>query len=354
MSFAVPSRNPRRRSNSACISAAVLILLAAGCGSAMGDSVLVERQAFLMGTEVRIQIQARSRAAGLAQSEQMLVELQSAESQLTTWREDSEFGRLNSLPAGGQSVLEPELCRLVARLMFWWEHTGGAFDPTVGPLMEAWQLHGEGRIPTPELLEEARSRTGLGHVGFSPDRCLLRTAVRLRWDSGGFGKGAALDRLRTVGRVRDWDPWLVELGGQVAVDSNSDRPPAWVIPIAHPRLRLRAAGRIELVSGSLAVSGGSERDLQVGDRRVGHILDPRAGEPAPYDGSTVVWSESALDADILATALYVMGPDQGLAWARAESIAACFGAADQARAVAWSCSQAFTDRFADPQTDSAR
>jgi thiamine biosynthesis lipoprotein len=79
-----------------------------------------------------------------------------------------------------------------------------------------------------------------------------------------------------------------------------------------------------MASGSLSTSGGSERDRRVQGQRIGHIIDPRTGRPSTFDGSVVVWSERGLAADIISTALYVMGPDEGLRWAEPRRIAACF------------------------------
>jgi thiamine biosynthesis lipoprotein len=79
-----------------------------------------------------------------------------------------------------------------------------------------------------------------------------------------------------------------------------------------------------MTSGSLSTSAGSERDLAVNSTRVGHIVDPRTGHPATFDGSVTVWHERGLAADILSTALYVMGPEAGLRWAAARGIAACY------------------------------
>ena len=99
---------------------------------------------------------------------------------------------------------------------------------------------------------------------------------------------------------------------------------AWRIAIAHPHDRTRAALEVRLTTGSLSTSGGSERDLVVGGARVAHHLDPRTGRPAAFDGSVTVWHERAIVADMLSTALYVMGPDDGLRWAEDRDLAACY------------------------------
>jgi thiamine biosynthesis lipoprotein len=75
--------------------------------------------------------------------------------------------------------------------------------------------------------------------------------------------------------------------------------------------------------GSLSTSGGSERDRFAAGRRISHHLDPRTGEPAAFIGSVSVWHPSAFVADVLSTALFVMGPEKGLSWAEARGLAAC-------------------------------
>ena len=81
---------------------------------------------------------------------------------------------------------------------------------------------------------------------------------------------------------------------------------------------------IELKGGSIATSGGSQRDLGTGPNRIGHILDPRTGSSVVTDVSVTVWHSGGLEADVLSTALYVMGVEDGLAWASANGVAAAF------------------------------
>jgi thiamine biosynthesis lipoprotein len=76
--------------------------------------------------------------------------------------------------------------------------------------------------------------------------------------------------------------------------------------------------------GSLSTSGGSERDLVISGTRIAHHLDPRTGLPATYTGSVTVWHRSSLAADVLTTALYVMGLEEGVRWAETRGIVAVF------------------------------
>jgi len=115
---------------------------------------------------------------------------------------------------------------------------------------------------------------------------------------------------------------MIDLGGQVAVGGPAEAP--WPVALAHPQHRDAVALRLHLAEGSLATSGGSERDVRVAGRTLGHVLDPRTGAPVSRRGSVTVWHGRALVADVLSTALYVMGPEAGLRWAEERGIAACF------------------------------
>src|SRR5207247_10460589 len=141
--------------------------------------------------------------------------------------------------------------------------------------------------------------------------------------------------------------WLAELGGQSMVYGIPPHAASWPVYLAHPNARSRPVLTLKLDGGSLSTSAGSERDLLAAGRRVGHILDPRTGFPAPFLGSVTVWHESALVADILSTALYVMGPEEGLRWAESHNAAALFlFSGDKNGNVTIRASRAFSKRFA--------
>ena len=312
-------------------------------------SVRVERTVFLMGTAATLVAEAPDREAGLAHLERMVRVMEATEAELSTWRDDSVLSRLNRQPLGVPRSVPASVCDLLGRLAGWQQATGGAFDPAVGRLVEAWGLRGAGRRPTAAALEAARASTGLQHLTVNTAACTVVRRADATLDAGGFGKGEAIDRARDALRGRP-GAWLIDFGGQVAV-SGERSDGAWPVAIAHPERRAVPVAELRLSAGSLATSGGSERDLTIGGgERVGHILDPRTGEPVGRGGSVVVWHRDAFAADVLSTALHVMGPEAGLAWAAARGIAACFLQADaSADEVAFRPTPAFATRFALPR-----
>ena len=143
-------------------------------------------------------------------------------------------------------------------------------------------------------------------------------------DVGAFGKGDALDRVWDYSVDAGVDGWMIDLGGQIMVRGTPPDTDAWSVDLARPLNRTRPLMTIQLREGSLATSGGSERDMGTGEERIGHILDPGTGYPIRTDSTVTVWHPRALVADILSTALYVMGAEEGFAWAETHGIAATF------------------------------
>lgn len=325
---------------------ALATIVAAGtlAASPPGPVVPHARQAFVMGTRVELQAYANDRPTGLALLEQMLAVIERTDVELSTWRQDSVVSRLNAAAGGGPQALPPQICRLLGDLEGLVDQTAGAFDPAIGPLVTAWDLHGAGRIPGDRDLASARAASGWHRIALDAAACELALPPGASLDVGAFGKGEALDRMRDA--LPAGTAWLANLGGQLAAASGQGSG-GWTADLALPHARMDRAMSVRLVTGSLATSAGSERDLSVNGTRVGHILDPRSGRPATFRGSVTVWAERALMADVLSTALYVMGPDEGLQWADRHGIAVVFLDAAPGGAVHARRSAAFSRRFGD-------
>jgi thiamine biosynthesis lipoprotein len=286
-----------------------------------GALVLTQRQAYVMGTRVEMSAFGGNRADGAKALEMALASLEATDAELSTWKAHSDVSAINRSPIGQPMILQPRLCRLFVELNEWHAATGGTFDPGIGALTDAWGVHGGGRTPTDHELQTARTRSGLRLFDFEGRRCTVARHAEATIDVGAFGKGEALDRAAAVLNV---SPWMIDLGGQVSVNGVPPGRAAWAVHIADPRDRGRSVMAVKLRSGSLSTSAGSERDHRIQGGRIGHILDPRTGAPAPYDGSVLVWHERGLVADILSTALYVMGPREGATWAESRGIAAAY------------------------------
>lgn len=277
-------------------------------GGATADPARIERLLVAMGTTLHIEVAAADRAAALAASEAAARAVQAAEERLSTWRADSELSRWLAAPVGRPFRPSPSMGRELTRVWQWAEATAGAFDPCVGALVAAYDLRGRGRWPSSAELAAIR-RLGSYRDVLVGDVLLRRRALRV--EEGAFAKGAALDAAVVAARAAGAHAGRFDFGGQVAWLGGARR----AVELADPRARNRPVLRLVVDGGSVATTGNGERRRSVDGRDLGHVLDPRTGRPAADFGSLTVWCQSALDADCLSTACFVLGPDEALAFA---------------------------------------
>lgn len=230
-----------------------------------------QRARYLMGTVCEVA------AAKPEQIERAFAEAKRIESMLSTWTSDSELARVNRGETAG-----PELRALLDLTLEWADETNRAFDPRIGHLVK----HGG----------------GVQAAGLPPGGKGRLEADTPPFEEGAFGKGYALDRMLAL---VDGEAML-NFGGQILVRGARE------VSIADPADRDHAVIAFTIKNSSLSTSAGA------------HILDPRTGKSCGDRGSVSVITSDALTADILSTALYVMGADDGLRWAANNGVAAIF------------------------------
>jgi thiamine biosynthesis lipoprotein len=264
-----------------------------------------------MGTRLGLHLEGSRKDALWHASELALAEVGRIEAACSTWRADSVWSGLNE--ARGQPVpLAAEWRSLLDTAQSWSQRTDGAFDPVLGALVRAYGLREGGLTPSPELLAHARAASGaaLLEIDGAGGTARLRNPSAAV-EEGAFVKGYALDRARERLEAAGIHSGWLDFGGQLL---------AWGAPreagIAGATNRHQARLRILLTNASLSTSSSSERGR--------HHIDPRTGLLCPSWGSVSVVTSSGLTADILSTALYVMGPERGLVWANAHDVAAVF------------------------------
>jgi len=245
-----------------------------------------------------------------ASAEEALREVERLDAQLSLFRPDSDIADLNARAGRKPVRLEPRVYRLLERAVALAEATGGAFDPTVAPLMRAWGMHGAaGRIPLPEELAEAREVSGWRNLALDPDQ---RTVAFARegcaLDLGAIGKGHAIDQAAEVLREHGIVNALIH-GGTSTVFALGTQPSGepWRVALRHPAADDEVAAAVPLRDDSLSVSAPHGKYFAAGDRDYGHVIDPRSGEPLRAGLLAAVVCASATDSDALSTALLVLG-----------------------------------------------
>jgi thiamine biosynthesis lipoprotein len=237
-----------------------------------------------------------------------LDEAERVEAVLTVFRDSSEVCAVNRgaatspVPVGDVVRALLERCQVVHR------DTGGAFDPTSGPLSRCWGfLAREGRLPAPEEIAAARDVAGLDKVQLDPEARTVRfdrPGVSLNF--GAIGKGLALDRMAAMLRAAGVPRALVSAGGSSAVAFGGGA--GFRVDLRSPR-RSEPLGSLRLSDAALGTSGAGEQYFVADGRRYGHVIDPRTGWPAEgVLSASVAVAEAAL-ADALSTAFLVAGPE---------------------------------------------
>lgn len=235
---------------------------------------------------------------------------------LSFYNDESEIGRLNRAAGSGTVSLSAEAFALLTQAKTLAEATGGAFDPTIGPLVRAWRTaRASESVPGAAELASAVSLVNYGDIQI--DAAFRSAGLRRSGQSvdlGGIAKGYIADCIAAIYHVVGIKSGFINAGGDVAtVGSRPDGSP-WRIGLQHPRKERGSTFGVVPVSGQAVVTSGDyERYHEVQGVRYHHLLDARTGYPATSGlMSVTVIAERAADADALATAVFILGADAGI------------------------------------------
>lgn len=244
--------------------------------------------------------------------------------QMSHWEKDSDISRFNRAPAGSWQVLPDALWTVLDCALAWAQDSGGAWDPTVGPLVDAWGFGPRantadyaGAPPDAAVLAQAQARVGYQRLQrrLAQQSVLQPGAVHL--DLSGIAKGYAVDlvaqQLQALGHAN----FLVEIGGELRACGQRPDGLPWRVAVAG------TPHQLVLHNTAIATSGDHWHVFEHAGQRYSHSLDPRSGAPVAHGLSSVtVVHEQCMQADALATVLTVLGPQEGLDFAQARGLSA--------------------------------
>ena len=254
--------------------------------------------------------------------------------QMSTWKPDSDLNRFNSAPAGTWLELPPELYEVIEAALKLAADTGGAYDPTVGPLVDLWGFGAAGarrEPPDAASIAATRSRTGWQRVQVDSEQRRVLQAGGIHLDLSSIAPGFAVDLIAGYLESQRINDYLVEVGGELRSSGNKPDGSAWQVAIQRPLDNdsvddsVTPAHVLPLRDTSLGSSGDYRHFFVDEGRRYAHRIDPRTGYPLDNAVASVTVSRPhCVDADPLATALSVLGADAGLSYANQHGIAALF------------------------------
>jgi thiamine biosynthesis lipoprotein len=249
---------------------------------------------------------------------------------MSTYRTESEVSRLNRAAPDDWFPVSADTSMVAAEAMAMARLTKGAFDPTVGPLVDLWGFGPAGpSVRMPDAIDIAAHRSQTGYAGLETRQdppALRKQHEGLRVDFSGIAEGFAVDEMAgALERLGVYD-FLAELGGEVRCRGNNRAGSPWTVAIETPDLAsTQSRKHVDVTDAAIATSGDYRKFFIIGGQRYSHVIDPRTGRPVDHGlASVTVIGRSAMQSDALATALLVMGPEAGFAFAEGRDVAALF------------------------------
>ena len=263
---------------------------------------------FIMDTVVEI------RATGVdAESavDAAFAEMERVEKAFSRHLQDSVVTRINQ-QAGQWVAVTEEVIVLLEQALHYSEISNGAFDITVGRLIDLWGFGtGTNQVPSEMELDEALGSVGYQGLEIDADANRVRIPSGTVIDLGGIAKGYAVDRARKVLEAKGIKSGMIYAGGDITTIGAKPDGSAWRVGVQHPRESEELIAIVELKSKTIVTSGDYERYFIDDGVRYHHIIDPESGYPAQGVISVTIYGAQAVDADALSTAVFVLGMDRG-------------------------------------------
>jgi thiamine biosynthesis lipoprotein len=282
----------------------------------------VERNDIAMGTSIRFVAytnESVDAAAAGAAIDRAIREMRRLEAVLSEWREDSDVGRVNQA-SGGWVNVSPETAEVIDEAL-WVSHASqGAFDITFQVMGDLWKF-GTAQDATPQLpaRAEVRRRRALidyRRVEFDREKSRVRIPKGRKIGLGGIAKGYIVDRAVAVLKGAALRSFLVQAGGDLYGAGRKPDGSHWVTGIQDPRApEGNYFATVELEDHAFSTAGDYARSYVIDAKRYHHIIDPRTGYPATASRCVTVYAPDAMSADMIDDAVFILGPEKGLALA---------------------------------------
>lgn len=292
-----------KRMLTAVLTVALTLSLTA-CGGRTRQEMGETRTVYTMDTVMNLTAYGENASAALDAAEETLRTL---DAKLDRHDETSTVSALNR----DGTVEDAELAQLTDIAQTIGALSGGAFDPTVAPVMDAWDFTGDApRVPSDEELSALLAHVGLEKLSVDGNTIALSDGAQL--DLGGIAKGYAAGRVRTILREAGVTSAIISLGGNVAAVGKKPDGSAWTVGLQDPDRPEAYFGTVSIEDACVVTSGAYQRYFEENGVCYHHILDPHTGCPAESGVKSVsVVAQDDTLADALSTALFVMGLDAG-------------------------------------------
>jgi thiamine biosynthesis lipoprotein len=306
-------------------------LLAAGPVAGCARPAHATIRGLTMGTSYTVELAAPIDDAvrtGLA--ELIEVELAAINRAMSTYDPQSELSQFNRRQDLGWVPASPGLFEVLDSASRISSSSQGAFDVTVGPLVDLWGFGPEyrtRRVPNDEVIKQLRESVDYQNVQIDPSAGAIRKRrSRTQVDLCAIAKGYGVDRVAMVLDRQGVHDYLVEIGGELRARGTTAAGSPWRVGIERPVEGRHVVGEIvALENRGIATSGTTEDFFEQDGRQYSHIIDPKTARPVEHPPIAVsVVADTTMEADAWATALVVLGPERGYSLAQARGLAVMF------------------------------
>lgn len=266
----------------------------------------------LMGTSFQVRVVTPDLAGGCAAIEAAFAEVAREEALFSEYRDTSDVSAINRAAGSSPVRVDAEVFGVLQRALWASRVTGGAFDMTFAGCGGLWSVR-QRRVPDDESLAACMPRVGFQKVRLDErESSAFLPEGGMRIGLGGIAKGYGVDRAVELILSRGFRNVVVDGGGDLRVEG-ADVDGPWTVNIAHPRRLGETFETVRIGGGAVVTSGDYLRYFERDGVRYHHIIDPATGRPASRTVAVTVIAPTATDADALATGLFVLGPERGLA-----------------------------------------
>lgn len=283
------------------------------------QSLLLQGQ--IMGTSYSVRVVQPAGAGNLqdekALHQHVLARLEALDAALSTWIDSSDVSRFNRAPAGEWFAVGRDVLAIVSTAEAISAQTGGAFDITVGPLVDLWGFGPNGQpehAPSVDEIASLKASTGYRQLEYRTEPPALKKAhPDLRIDLSAIAKGYAVDEIALLLHQLGYKNFMVEIGGEVITRGVRPDGTPWRIALERPLIGAREVLRVIPLSDRAMASSGDYRNyFEMDGRRFAHTIDPRTGWPVEHGlAAASVIADNCMAADAWATAFMVLGVRAG-------------------------------------------
>jgi thiamine biosynthesis lipoprotein len=266
-----------------------------------------------MGTVFHVQFYAESQEKADAAAKATFARVKHLNSLFSDYQNDSELMQLCQKAGTGPVKVSAELYEILHKSNQWSARSDGAFDASVGPLIQLWrkarrtrQLPGESAIKTAKELVDYRA------IALLPDGKVELKKPKMRLDLGGIAKGYAADEMQKTLKSHGITSACVAAGGDVCVSNRPPGKPGWVISIAPLEKTGKVTTQLMLENQAVSTAGDLEQYVEIDGVRYSHIVDTKTGLGLTTRMSCTVVASRGVDCDAADTAVCVMGHEKGM------------------------------------------